>query len=261
MLRSLWRYRYFILSSIKNDLITRFARSKLGGLWVLINPLMQVAIYALILSNVLSARLPGIENKYAYTIYLTAGLLAWTLFAETVGRFLTLFIENGNLMKKVQFPRITLPAIAVGSNLINNFLLFASIVVIFVLLGHSLNANVFWLIPLTLALSAFAVGAGLILGVFNVFLRDIGLAVPVLLQIWFWFTPIIYPIKIIPEKYHSWMNYNPVYHFTHAYQEILVYGRAPDFGGIVVIGTISLGLLILSLVLFRRASKEMVDVL
>ena len=76
MLRSLFAYRQFILSSIRNEIVSRFARSKLGGLWMIINPLAQVAIYALILSNVLAAKLPGIENKYAYAIYLMSGLLA-----------------------------------------------------------------------------------------------------------------------------------------------------------------------------------------
>lgn len=261
MFRSLWQYRHFVRSSIRNELVSRFARSKLGGLWVIINPLMQVAIYALILSNILAAKLPGIENKYAYAIYLMAGLLAWTFFSDTVSRFLNLFIEQGNLMKKMRFPRITLPAIVIGTNLINNFLLFIAMVVIFMLLGHGINLATLWLIPLTLILVAFTTGIGLILGVLNVFLRDIGQVIPIVLQVWFWFTPIVYPVSVIPEKYQFWLNLNPIYHFTHAYQEILVYGRAPDWGGVVMIFILSVLLLAFSLVLFRRASAEMVDVL
>src|SRR5690349_15695232 len=113
--RSLWAYRLFILSSIRNEFLTRFARSRLGGLWMIIHPLTQVAIYALILSNVIAAKLPGLDNKYSYPIYLMAGMLAWSLFTEIVSRCLTLFIEQGNLMKKMRFPRITLPAVVVGS--------------------------------------------------------------------------------------------------------------------------------------------------
>ena len=101
MLKSVWQYRGFVLSSIRNDMVSRFAQSKLGGLWVILNPLSQVLIYALILSNILAAKLPGIDNKYAYSIYLMSGLLAWTLFSESVSRCLTLFIDNGNLMKKM----------------------------------------------------------------------------------------------------------------------------------------------------------------
>lgn len=262
MFRNLWQYRYFVLSSIRNELKSRFARSKLGGLWMVINPLAMVAIYALILSNVLAAKLPGIENKYAYSIYLMAGLLAWTLFSETISRCLNLFIEQGNLMQKMSFPRITLPVIVLGSNLLNNVLLFIAMLGIFVLLGHQFSLAMLWLIPLTLTLVMLALGIGLILGVMNVFLRDIGQVVPIILQVWFWFTPIVYPISIIPESYRHLLSYNPMYPITNAYQQVLVYNTPPVLdGGLAVIAAIAAGLLLLSLFLFRRASAEMVDAL
>jgi lipopolysaccharide transport system permease protein len=262
MFRSLWHYRHFVLSSIRNELISRFARSKLGGLWMIINPLSQVAIYALILSNVLAAKLPGVSNQYAYAIYLMAGLLAWTLFSEIIGRCLNLFIEQGNLMKKMSFPRITLPAIVVGSNLLNNILLFIAMLGIFAMLGHQFSVAMFWLIPLTLIVVVFALGIGLILGVMNVFLRDIGQLIPIIMQMLFWLTPIVYPVSIIPESYQHLLNLNPVYPITHAYQQILVYGAAPTLdGGLATTAIIALVLILLSLFLFRRASAEMVDVL
>ncbi|MCW7552191.1 ABC transporter permease [Endozoicomonas gorgoniicola] len=261
ILRSLWQYRYFVLSSIRNELVNRFVRSKLGGLWMIINPLAQVAIYALILSNVLAAKLPGIDNKYAYAIYLMAGLLAWALFNEIISRCLNLFIEQGNLMKKVQFPKITLPAIVVGSNLINNFFLFLAMTGIFFLLGHQFTKALFWLLPLTLVLCAFSLGVGLLLGIMNVFVRDIGQCTPIILQISFWFTPIVYSVDIIPEKFRYLLNFNPMYHFTSAYQNVLVYGKAPELEGFFLICLMALVFLAMSLLLFRRGSEEMVDVL
>jgi lipopolysaccharide transport system permease protein len=259
MFRDMWRYRQFIISSMRNELISRFARSKFGGLWMIINPLAQVVIYALILSNVLRAKLPGIENQYAYAIYLMAGLLAWSLFNETISRCLNLFIEQGNLMKKFSFPRITLPAIVVCSCLLNNILLFIAMLGVFVLLGHQFNATILWLIPLTLAVVLLALGIGLILGILNVFLRDIGQVVPIVLQMLFWFTPIVYPVRIIPEAYRHWLNFNPVYALTDAYQQVLVYGNNPKWEGVLTFGAIGLLLLGISLFMFRRASAEMVD--
>ena len=261
ILKNLWKYRNFIQTSIRSDLITRFARSKLGGLWIILNPLFQVAIFTLILSNVLAAKLPGIENKYAYAIYLMSGLLAWTLFSEIVSRCLNLFIENANLLKKMQFPRITLPAIIVGSNLINNALLFASMVCVFLLMGHQFSPATLWLIPIVCLLTSFALGIGLILGILNVFVRDVGQVVPIILQAWFWFTPIVYPATIIPEAYRHLLNFNPMYHFASAYNDVIVYNRAPQIEGIITIGIASGILLIFSLFLFRKANEEMVDVL
>jgi lipopolysaccharide transport system permease protein len=261
MLRSLWQYRHFITSSIRNDLISRFARSKLGGLWVIINPLSQVLIYALILSNILAAKLPGIDNKYAYAIYLMAGLLAWNLFSEIISRCLNLFIEQGNLMKKMCFPRITLPTIVMGACGLNNVLLFISMLGIFALLGHTFSAVMLWLIPLTLIVMVLALGIGLIIGVMNVFLRDIGQAIPIILQVWFWFTPIVYPENIIPESYRHLLSLNPMYPITSAYHQVLVYNNAPQLDSLIVISAIACALALLSFFLFRRASAEMMDVL
>ena len=261
MLRDLYLYRGFIVQSVRNDLISRFSRSKLGGLWAILNPLSQVLIYALILSNVLAAKLPGVDSQYAYAIYLMAGLLGWTLFNEIVGRCLNIFIEHGNLIKKMSFPRVTLPAIAVGSCLINNLFLFISMLGIFALLGHQFNVAMLWLIPLTLVVIVFSLGIGLILGVMNVFLRDIGQVTPIILQMLFWFTPIVYPVTIIPEVYRHWLNLNPMYPIIDAYQQILVYGNSPQWGGVLIILAAGIILSIVGLFMFRRSSAEMVDAL
>jgi len=261
MIKSLWQYRHFVTSSIYNELFAQFARSKLGGLWVIINPLSQVLIYALILSNILAAKLPGIDNKYGYAIYLMAGLLAWSLFSEIIGRCLHLFIAQANIMKKMSFPRITLPAIVVGSCLLNNLLLFISMLGIFAILGHQFTLAMLWLIPLTLIVVTLALGIGLILGVMNVFVRDIGQAFTVILQVWFWFTPIVYPLTIIPESYRHLMQLNPMYPIVDAYHQILVYNQAPGLQSIGIITGIASVLALIGLLLFRRASAEMVDVL
>lgn len=261
LFKSLWDYRGFVFSSIRNEFSARFARSRLGGLWMIINPLAQVAIYALVLSNVLAAKLPGIDNKYAYALYLMAGMLAWSLFSEIIGRCLTLFIDQGNLMKKMRFPRITLPVIVVGSSLLNYLLLFVALLVVFALLGQWPNLQMLWLIPLTVAVTALAVGIGLILGVLNVFIRDVGQVVPILLQVWFWFTPVVYPVNIIPEKFRSLMELNPMFAIVSAYHDILVYAKTPDLLQIAVTTVVALGLLLLGLFMFRRAAPEMVDVL
>jgi len=259
MLKGLWDYRSFIATSIKNEFIARFVRSKLGGLWMIIHPLSQVAIYALILSNVLAAKLPGIDNKYAYALYLMAGILAWNLFSEIVSRCLSIFIEQGNLMKKMRFPRIALPVIVLGSCLLNNLLLFVAVLVVFALLGHMPTLHMFWLIPLTLAVTALAMGFGLVLGVLNVFVRDVGQVVPIILQVWFWFTPIVYSANIIPEDLRGYMVWNPMYAIVTAYHDVLVYQVAPQTQEIVVIAAVSVVLMLLGLFMFRRAAPEMVD--
>lgn len=262
MIGAAWRYRFFILSSIKNDLRIRFIRSKLGGLWMIIHPLSQVLIFAMILSNVLAAKMPGgNSDKYTYALYLMAGTLGWSLFAETVSRCLTLFIDNGNLMKKMAFPRICLPLIAAGSTTVNNLLLMLAIFGVFAALGHIPDIHVLWL-PVLIAVDLLlSLGLGMVLGVLNVFMRDVGQVVPVILQITYWLTPVVYSVTMFPANVRHLFNLNPIYPIVKSYQNVLVFGANPELGPLLVIVGASVVLMVLALVMFRRAGPEMVDVL
>ncbi|WP_434658134.1 ABC transporter permease [Sulfurimonas sp. NW9] len=92
MLLALWAYRFFIVSSIKTEFKTRFARSKIGGFWMVIHPLAQVLVYALILSQIMKAKLPEVQTQYAYPIYILSGILAWTLFSDILTRSLNVLL-------------------------------------------------------------------------------------------------------------------------------------------------------------------------
>ncbi len=256
-----WRFRHFIVSSIRGEFASRFARSRLGGLWMILNPLAQAAMFAFVLATVLAARLPGIDSRYGFAMFLMAGLLAWSLFVETVNRCLTVFIDNGGLLKKMSFPRICLPLVVAGSALVGNLMLLLATVAVFALLGELPGPHALWLlllIPLTLALS---LGLGLTLGVLNVFLRDIGQVMPIVLQFAFWFTPIVYAPSLIPEGIRPLLALNPMYPVVTAYQDVLVYGRAPQIGPLVGVAVVAVLLLAAALFLFRRAGSEMVDAL
>jgi lipopolysaccharide transport system permease protein len=261
MLAGAWRYRNFITSSIRTEFRLRFARSRLGGLWVVLHPLTQVAMFAFILSAVLSARLPAIDNRFAYAIYLTAGILAWSFFLEIVTRCLTIFIDNGSLMKKMVFPRIALPLIVTGAALVNNVLLLMAILLIFAPIGHYPSHHLLWLPLLMAVITMLGLGVGLVLGVLNVFMRDIGQVVPILLQFLFWFTPIVYMPDVIPEAYRGWLALNPMYHMVRAYHSVLVFREPPLLAGVIVVAIAGMVLLAFALFLFRKAAPEMVDAL
>lgn len=145
MFKALWRYRHFVLSSVRNEYRARFARSAFGGLWAFLNPLAEVAIFALILGTVLSFRFEGIDSRFSFAIYLTSGILAWSMFANVVNRSLNVFIASGELIKKVHFPKVVLPATVAGVVLVDNLLLALAISVVFALLGHMPGIYVLWL--------------------------------------------------------------------------------------------------------------------
>jgi lipopolysaccharide transport system permease protein len=262
LLRAAWRYRFFIGSSVRNDLRARVARSQLGAAWVVLQPLAQVAIFSLVLSEVLGARLPGTGNPHAYAIYLMAGSLCWALFNEIVTRCLGIFVGNASLLKKIAFPRICLPLIAVGSSLLNNLLLFLAMVAIFAMMGHAPTAALLWLPLLTVLTAAFALGLGLLLGVLNVFVRDVGQVMGIVLQLLFWLTPIVYMPSIVPGRYAGLLALNPLYPLVQAYQQAILYGAPPPrAAGLATTAELALLLLAAALLLFRRAAPDMVDVL
>lgn len=261
-LASAWRYRHFIASSIRGEIRARFIRSKLGGLWMIVHPLAQAAIFTLVLAGIMSAKLPGMANdRSAYALYLLSGLLAWSLFAELVNRCLTLFIDNANLLKKMQFPRICLPIIVAGSALLNNILLFLAVLVVFALFGRLPEAGIAWVPVLMLLTLALGLAIGLMLGVFNVFVRDVGQIVPVALQFGFWLAPITYTPDIVPAPLRRLLYLNPMTAMVQGYQNALLFGTPPDVTALAWLALLAALLVVLALTLFRRASPEMADVL
>jgi len=261
MLLAVWAYRFFIISSIKTEFRSRFARSKLGGLWMVLHPLALVLIYALILSQIMTAKLPGVASQYAYPIYILSGMVGWTLFSEILGRSLTVFIDNANLLKKMAFPKLSLPLITVGSSLVNFFMLFVMMFVVFGFLGHLPYHALHWL-PLLITLTvALAIGIGLFFGILNVFMRDVGQVLNIVLQFWFWLTPIVYMSSIIPVKYHTLLMLNPMTGITMGYQNVLLYDKAPDLSILIYPTIFATVFLVLAMVIFKKASEEMTDVL
>lgn len=265
MIRNIFKvvydFRHFISSSIKNDFRARVARSRVGAAWVILQPLAQSAIFAIVLSEVLSARLPGNLGKFTYAVYLLAGMLCWSLFFEIVTRSIGIFIENANLLKKISFPRITLPIIGVGSGLLNNT--FLAVATVIVCLFMNVKPSAAWLsLPiLMLITAALATGIGLFWGIINVFLRDVSQVAPVLLQLWFWMTPIVYTRETVPSSFAAILQINPMTPLVNAYQDVFVKNEFPDFSTLIYPTTLSILALAIAYVTFRRASPDMTDVL
>src|SRR5690606_5276677 len=215
------RYRHFILASIRGDLKGRFARSRLGAFWFILHPLAQSLIFSIVLAEVMRARLPNIDNEAAYPIYLLSGMAAWGLFSEILNRSINIFIEQAPAMKKIAFPRLCLPVIVWGSALINHILLLLAIAVIFLFFGHYPGLAWLYLIPGMFIISLMAFGIGVFLGVLNVFVRDVAQFMSVFMQLWFWFTPIVYLKSIVPEKFQFLISLNPMTSLVGLYQDAL----------------------------------------
>lgn len=258
---AIWRYRQFVISSIRTDFRSRFTRSKLGALWAVLQPLAQALIFSIMLSEVLGARLANVDNKIGYAAYVMSGMAAWGLFSEIVMRCTTIFIEHAGSLKKIAFPRICLPLIVWGGALVNHLLLLSVMAIVFVLFGYPLRPE--WLVlPIGMVLiSMFAFGLGVTLGILNTFTRDIGHVFNVVMQIWFWITPIVYTANTPPQEWRWIIDLNPMVPLIQIYQGAITTGKVPDLGTLMAPTILGVALLSLSFLMFRRASPELVDAL
>ncbi len=259
MFKALWGYRGFILGSVKREFQAKYSNSLLGAAWTVINPLAMIIVYTVVFSQIMRAKLPGIDSQFAYSIYLCAGVLTWTFFSETVSRAQNVFLENANLLKKISFPRLCLPVIVVA-NASLNFVIIFGLFTVFLLASGSFPGVVYLaMFPLLLIQILFSVGLGITLGVLNVFFRDVGQLFGVVLQFWFWLTPVVYPINILPEVVRQALRYNPMTNLITSYQGILVEGQWPDWSSLWPVSVLALLLCLWGMNLFRKHAGEMVD--
>ena len=246
IVRDVLRFRTFIVGSVRRDIEAQFRGSLLGGAWVLIQPLAMISVYTLVFANVMRNRLAGVESTYGYSIYLCAGLLAWTYFAETLGRLQSVFVANANLLKKATFPRICLPLVALGVTTFN-FLVISALFMLFLLLsGNWPGWVLLGVLPALAVQVVWTLGLGMLAATVNVFFRDVGQLVNVGLLFWFWLTPIVYPATVLPAWAQGWAWLNPFAVFVHHYQQVFVYAQLPGrtawlaLGGMAVAGTLLL---------------------
>jgi lipopolysaccharide transport system permease protein len=208
----------------------------------------------------MKARLPEVDTAFAYSIYLCAGIITWGLFAEISGRAQNIFLEHANLLKKLSFPRLCLPVIVLLNAGINFAIILGLFTVFLLITGNFPGLSYFALIPLLVIQVAFAIGLGVSLGVLNVFFRDVGQLFGVVLQFWFWLTPIVYPASILPEAARDiLLAWNPMAPLMAAYQGIFVRGQWPVWETLLMPIVVAVLLCVFAMRLFRKRSGEMVD--
>jgi len=259
-LTALWQYRSFILSSVRREIQLKYQNSLLGAVWTILNPLSMIVIYTVIFSQVMQARLPNSDGYYAYSIYLCAGIIAWGLFSEVVLRLQNLFLEHANILKKLSFPRLSLPIIVVLTALLN-FAIIAALFMIFLLWSGVLpGSTILFVIPILIIQLTFSIGLGISLAVLNVFFRDIGHLFTIIMQFWFWLTPIVYPVSILPEAIRTTlMIINPMAPIISAYQMIFVHAKQPDWITLVIPLIAGIVMMLVGLQLYLKHAHEIVD--
>jgi lipopolysaccharide transport system permease protein len=253
-------HRDFILASIIREFNAKYRSSLLGGIWAILNPLTLIFIYTFVFSQLMRASLPGSEgDTFAFSVFLCAGILPWIFFTDVFSRLSTVFTDNSSLIKKTPIPKSCFPVIVIGGCLINFLISLGIFFVFLILIGKWPGIAVLNMFPIVVLQTIFAAGLGVFFGVLHVFFRDVSQFIGVILQIWFWLTPIIYPLSVLPVYAQGVVAANPMAPVVNAYQGIFLLGRAPDWGALTAFLILALLSLVLAHWFFMRQQRELVD--
>ncbi|OUS13752.1 ABC transporter permease [Gammaproteobacteria bacterium 53_120_T64] len=248
----------------KRDFSERYSGSILGVGWGFVSPLVNILIYTLIFSQIMNARLPGsVEGlgSYSYSVYLVSGLIPWLAFSNTILRSSTVYLDKKHIISKVNLSLFRLPLFIVLSETIT-FLITMAIFLVFLLIVDGKFSSAMLILPFVYAVQQiFAFAVGFLLAQLVVFIRDLKELTGIIIQLWFWFTPIVYVITIIPDSLSRLMVYNPVFQITHVWQSVFVYQTIPDMSGIIVIAIVAHLILLLAFMMYKGLEKDIRDFL
>jgi lipopolysaccharide transport system permease protein len=247
------------LHFIRRDIRNRYLGSFSGGLWALLQPLIQLAVYGFVFVYVFKARVPGADAP-GYVPFLALGLWPWTAFAEGVTRATTAIQDNAALIGKVALPRAVLVFAAVASSFLIQGVGFCAIVIALRLSGVPID-----LLALPLALCGFvqlfilALGFAFLFAAVQVFVRDLAPALPQLLMLWMFASPIFYARSSLPERYQGWMDFNPFTHYVEFFRAILLHSGSMTLSAQVISLAAALGALAIGFAVFRRLGPHFED--
>lgn len=252
--RAVWNYRHLLRSLVTRDLRVKYKGSTLGVAWSLLHPLLMAAVYTFAFRRVLNVQ---IEH---FPIFLLSGLLPWMFTSTALSAATGAIADNGGLVRKVAFPRAILPLGAIGAQFVQFLLTYAMLVALALLTGIRLSpAALATLAPLLVLQLVFTTGLGLALSTAHVYFRDTRHLLEVLLQIWFWGTPIVYSLSLVPGNLRPLVLLNPMAHFITAYHGAILDGAVPDAAAFSILVLVAVTALVAGFSLFSRFESRFAE--
>lgn len=247
--KNIYNYRELLKNNVKKEIRGKYKNSALGVIWTFLNPLLQLLVYALIFPLILRSTQPF------YVVFVCVGLVPWTFFTTAVSQSAWTIISNGNIVKKVYFPREILPISIVTSGMIN-FLISTLIIVAFCFIyGLGLTKYIIFF-PLVLVIQyILQLAISFILSAFTVYFRDLEHFIQIILQVMFYATPIVYAAQDIPAAFQIVMKLNPMAHIINGYRSIFYYQTMPDLKALFILLAISVIACIGGYFIFRKLQK------
>lgn len=251
--KNLYAYRELLKSSVKKDIGGKYKHSFLGVLWSFINPLLQIAVYAIVFPLIMK------NNQEHYTLFLCSALIPWTFFSASITRSSFTMIENGNIIKKVYFPREILPISVVTSEAVN-FIISTIIIVGFAIFEGIGFSKFLVFYPLVLLVQyVLLIGFALIVSSITVYIRDFQHIIGVIMQLLFYATPIVYATSSIPEKFSWILKFNPMTYIIDGYRAMFYSHTMPDIKALLIVLSIGIIICILGYLIFEKLQKKFAE--
>jgi len=252
LVRETFRYRELIWALAMKELKIRYKRSVLGFLWALLNPMLLMLVLSIVFSTIMKINIPH------YAIFLLSVLLPWTFFSQSLSYAVESIVGNADLIKKVRVAKLVFPVAAVISNMINLLLSIIPLALIVVLMRHPFHWTWIYLPVPLLALTIFTLGATFFFAAANVYYRDVAHILQIVLQAWFYITPIIYSLDFFPEKYRWIFKLNPIQFVLNGFRLSVYYGMLPTLQSIAASFICAFAALYIGFSIFRRHQNDFV---
>ena len=254
-LRDLWAFRELLYFLTWRDVKVRYKQTELGIAWAILQPLLTMLIFTLFFG-----RLAGIPSDHIpYPLFAYAGLLPWTFFANAISNSGNSLVGNANLITKVYFPRMMIPGATVAAGLVDFAIAFVILVILMIYYGVALTWSVLMFPVLVVLTTVLALGVGMWLSALNVKYRDVRFALPFMVQLWMFVSPVIYPTSFLPGKLAWLIALNPMTGVIEGYRSAL-FGKPFNWSALAISTAITFILFVYASIHFRRMEKSFADI-
>jgi lipopolysaccharide transport system permease protein len=238
------------------DLKVRYKQTVLGFTWAIIQPVMMMLVFSIFFGRL--AKMPS--DGYPYPIFVYAGLLPWSFFANALNSSAQSLIGSANLVSKVYFPRLIIPIASIGSSLVDFTIASLILLILMAIYGVGWSLNLL-LTPLLVAGVIFiALGAGSVLSALNVAFRDFRYVIPFMIQFWMFATPVVYPASLVPDMWRWLLYLNPMAGFVEGFRAAFL-GGSFDLGGIALSLSVAVGMFFIGIAYFEKVERRFADII
>ena len=240
------------------EIKSRYKQSIMGYFWVILNPFFQIIIMSLVFSTIM--RVPTYANtNIPYIVFLYVALLPWSLFANSLSSATGSIVSNGGLITKVYFPRTILLLSTILAKIVD-FIFASTILIIFLIIYQiPINLNVFWFIPIFVIQLILTFGLSFFLSASNLIYRDVQYLLNLIISLWFYLTPIVYPTEIVPDKLKILFKLNPMSVLINAYRQVILAGKIPNLSSLTIAFLVSVLTFLLGFAYFKKQEKTFAD--